>query len=58
MAALNLANELLKIRNRDQSVQNDVGARIRQIRERVETTLSHGQQLELSPVHPSDALAR
>jgi cell division protein ZapA len=47
MAALNLANELLKIRNRDQAVQNDVGARIRTMRERVETTLSHGQQLEL-----------
>lgn len=47
MAALNLANELLKIRNRDQAVQNDVGARIRTMRERVETTLAHGQQLEL-----------
>ena len=47
MAALNLANELLKIRNRDQAVQTDVGARIRQLRERVETTLAHGQQLEL-----------
>ncbi len=47
MAALNLANELLKIRNRDQAVQTDVGSRIRQLRERVETTLAHGQQLEL-----------
>jgi cell division protein ZapA len=47
MAALNLANELLKIRNRDQSVQSDVGTRLRQLRERVETTLAHGQQMEI-----------
>ena len=44
MAALNLAHELLK-RGRSEATQGDTGQRIRQMRERVESALSRGQQL-------------
>jgi cell division protein ZapA len=47
MAALNLAHELLKIRGRGEGVNADVGQKIRQLRERVETALTRGQQLEM-----------
>jgi cell division protein ZapA len=47
MAALNLANEVLKFRQQDGDLANDVGARLRSLRERVETALQKGQQLEL-----------
>jgi cell division protein ZapA len=47
MAALNIAHELLKMRGRGEVVDMDVGQKIRQLRERVETALSRGQQLEL-----------
>ena len=47
MAALNMANELLKGRARDTSTETDVVHRVRQLRERVEATLERGQQLEL-----------
>jgi cell division protein ZapA len=47
MAALNLAHELLKIRTRGDVVDNGVSQKIRQLRERVETALTRGQQLEL-----------
>jgi cell division protein ZapA len=47
MAALNLAHELLRLRGRGESVDTDVSQKIRQLRERVETALSRGQQLEL-----------
>jgi len=47
MAALNMANELLKHRGRDQSLESDVGTRIKSLRERVEAALEHGRQLEL-----------
>lgn len=47
MAALNMANELLKTRGRDQSLESDVGLRIKSLRERVEAALEHGRQLEL-----------
>jgi len=46
MAALNLSHELLKIRNRGESKQ-DVDRRVRQMRERVESTLAKGPQLDL-----------
>ena len=46
MAALNLAHELLK-RNRSEAVESEVGERVRQMRERVESALSRGQQLQL-----------
>jgi len=47
MAALNMANELLKGRSRDTTLEVDVVHRVRQLRERVEATLERGQQLEL-----------
>jgi cell division protein ZapA len=47
MAALNLAHELLRMRGRGESADTDVSQKIRQLRERVETALSRGQQLEL-----------
>ena len=47
MAALNLAHELLKMRGRGDAVDTDVGQKIRQLRERVESALTRGQQLEL-----------
>jgi len=47
MAALNLAAELLNIRSRDTSVDSGLAGKIRQLRERVETALTSGQQLEI-----------
>jgi len=47
MAALNLANELLTLRNRDGSSDSGLSVKIRQLRERVETALSNGQQMEI-----------
>jgi len=47
MAALNLAHELLKMRNRGEVIDTGVSQKIRQLRERVETVLTKGQQLEL-----------
>lgn len=47
MAALNLANDLLKGRNRDQSHETRVGTRLKTLRERVEAALEDGKQLEL-----------
>jgi len=47
IAALNMANELLKLRSRDTTVESDVVNRIRILRERVEASLERGQQLEL-----------
>lgn len=46
MAALNLAHELLK-RNRSDAIENEVSERVREMRERVESALSRGQQLSL-----------
>jgi cell division protein ZapA len=47
MAALNMANELLRLRARDAGGDSDVVGRIRVLRERVETSLARSQQLEL-----------
>jgi cell division protein ZapA len=47
MAALNLANELISLRNRDDGSDGALTGRIRQLRERVETALSNGQQMEI-----------
>lgn len=46
MAALNLAHELLK-RNRSEAIESEVSERVKQVRERVESALSRGQQLPL-----------
>jgi cell division protein ZapA len=47
IAALNMANELIRYRNRDSTLESDVGGRLRILRERVESALEKGQQLEL-----------
>jgi cell division protein ZapA len=47
ISALNLANELIKLRRQGTSLDGDVGARLRTLRERVESALERGQQLEL-----------
>ncbi len=47
MAALNIANEMLRQRDRDHGSQSELGGRIKTLRERVETALQKGQQLDL-----------
>ena len=47
IAALNLANELIKQRKHGTVVEGDLGARLKTLRERVESALEKGQQLEL-----------
>ena len=47
IAALNIANELIKQRKNGTVVEGDLGARLRSLRERVESALEKGQQLEL-----------
>ena len=47
IAALNLAKELLKVRKNGTVVEGDLGARLKSLRERVESALEKGQQLEL-----------
>ncbi len=46
IAALNLANELLRMRNQGSSHESDLGGRLRILRERVESALEKGRQLE------------
>jgi cell division protein ZapA len=45
MAALNLSNELLKVKR--QGAGGETAPRVRQMRERVEAALAKGQQLDL-----------
>jgi cell division protein ZapA len=47
IAALNIANELIKQRRQGTVIEGDLGARLRSLRERVESALEKGQQLEL-----------
>ena len=47
MVALNLANELLRLREREGKLEGDYVGRVRSLRERVEATLEKSQQLEL-----------
>jgi cell division protein ZapA len=47
MAALNMANDLVKLQARDERVSGELGTRVRHMRERVERALVQGQQLEL-----------
>ena len=47
MAALNLAHEVIKMRARDTGFESETGGRLKVLRERVESALEHGQQLEL-----------
>jgi cell division protein ZapA len=47
MAALNLAHEFLKGKDRESKLDSGIGHRVRALRERVEGALEKGQQLEL-----------
>jgi cell division protein ZapA len=47
MAALNLAHEVLRFRARETSGEHELGSRLKALRERVESALEKGQQLEL-----------
>jgi len=47
MAALNMANDLLKSQGKDDRVDESLGERVRALREKVESALEAGQQLEL-----------
>jgi cell division protein ZapA len=47
ISALNIANELIKLRRSGSVVDTDLSARLRTLRERVESALEKGQQLEL-----------
>jgi cell division protein ZapA len=47
MAALNLAHEVLKLRNRGNGSEQEMGHRLRGLRERVESALEKAQQLEI-----------
>jgi cell division protein ZapA len=47
IAALNLANDLLKAQKKDRRIEEQVGGRVRALRERVDGALAGGKQLEL-----------
>ena len=47
MVALNLANELLRLKNHDAKLETEASSRVRALRERVEGAIEKGQQLEL-----------
>jgi cell division protein ZapA len=45
MAALNIVNELLQTRGHDEGVETDLAARLKAMRERVESALTRSQPL-------------
>src|ERR1039457_7068380 len=47
IAALNMANELIRFRKRDTTLETDVGGRLRILRDRVESALEKGRQFEI-----------
>lgn len=47
IAALNMANELLRLRKQDHELQGAVTGRVKNMRERVETALQRTRQLDL-----------
>jgi cell division protein ZapA len=47
IAALNMANELLRLRRRETELQGNVTGRVKQMRERVEGALQRTRQLDL-----------
>jgi cell division protein ZapA len=47
ISALDIANELIKLRRNGGTLDVDLGARLKGLRERVELALEKGQQLEL-----------
>jgi cell division protein ZapA len=46
MAALNITNDLLMSRGRDEGVETDLAVRLKTMRERVESALTRGLQLD------------
>jgi len=46
MVALNLANEYLKLKEREAKLESEASGRVKALRERVEAELAKGQQLE------------
>ena len=47
MAALNIANELLKVQAKDKAIEGNVGNRLKLMADRVESVLGTNQQLDL-----------
>ena len=47
MAALNMANDLIHAKARDQELEGDISARLKSISDRVDSVLSNSQQLDL-----------
>ena len=47
MAALNMAHELLQAQGQGESLETEAAGRLQAMRERVETALQFGQQLEI-----------
>ena len=47
MAALNMANELLQSRTRDEELEGNVGNRLKILSDRLESVLGSSQQLDL-----------
>ena len=47
MAALNLAHEVITLRARETGTEQELGHRLKTMRERLESSLQKGQQLEL-----------
>ncbi len=47
MAALNMANDLLHAKARDQELEGDISDRLKSISDRVDNVLSDSQQLDL-----------
>ena len=47
MAALNIANELLKVQEANRRVDGELGGRVRTLRERIDGALERGRQQEL-----------
>ena len=47
MAALNLANEVVKFRSRDETLNTTVGSRIESLRDKLDIALGNSKQLSL-----------
>ena len=47
MAALNMANELLHAKAKDEALENNVGGRLKLLSDRVDSVLGGSQQLDL-----------
>ena len=47
MAALNMSNELLKLRTAEEATRSNVGTRLKALSDRADTVLSDTQQLDL-----------